>query len=237
MCGRYAASVDLATLVREFEAKSLVSEPLAADYNVAPTKEAYLVRQGEDRAEIDVARWGLVPSWAKDRTIGQRLINARSETIAEKPSFRAAFARHRCLLPADGYYEWYRPSAQVKGAAKQPFFIHPRQTDEPWAMAGIYEIWRDLADGSTYESFAVVTRPAIETLAHIHDRMPVTLAKPQFDVWLEASTAREELEHLMVAQPQVAMEAYPITTRVNSVRNNGPDLIAPLPPAGDLLFN
>lgn len=236
MCGRYAASVDLATLVREFKAESLVSQPLPADYNVAPTKEAYLVREGEGGAEIEVARWGLVPSWAKDRTIGQRLINARSETVAERPSFRAAFARRRCLLPADGYYEWYRPTAQVKGAAKQPFFIRPQQRELPWAMAGIYEIWRDPTDDSPFESFAIITRPASENLAHIHDRMPVTLSKPQFDVWLESSTSAEELMHLMAEEPQVMLEAYPISTKVNSVRNNGPDLIAPIPPAGDLLF-
>ncbi|MFM1918092.1 MAG: hypothetical protein RJB01_1607 [Actinomycetota bacterium] len=236
MCGRYASSVDLATLVREFEAESLVSQPLTVDYNVAPTKEAYLVHQGEHGAEIEVARWGLVPSWAKDRTIGQRLINARSETVAEKPSFRAAFARRRCLVPADGYYEWYRPTIRAKGAAKQPFFIRPQQRDEPWAMAGIYEFWRDPTDDSSYESFAIITRPASDNLTHIHDRMPVTLSKAQFDVWLESSTSPEELMSLMANEPRVAMEAYPISTKVNSVRNNGPDLIAPIPPAGDLLF-
>lgn len=236
MCGRYAASVDLATLVREFEAESLVREPLPADYNIAPTKEAYLVRQGERGPAIETARWGLVPSWAKDRTIGQRLINARAETVAEKPSFRAAFARRRCLVPADGYYEWYRPAAPATGAAKQPFYIHPRKGDEPWAMAGLYEIWRDPTNDSTYESFTIVTRPATDNLAHIHDRMPVSLAQPQFDVWLDSSTSAEELERLMSADPEVAMEAYPISTRVNSVRNNGPGLIDPIPPAGDLLF-
>ena len=233
MCGRYAASLDLATLVREFDAESRVSEPLAADYNVAPTKEAYLVRQGERGADVEVARWGLVPSWAKDRTIGQRLINARSETVAEKPSFRAAFARRRCLIPANGYYEWYRPA---KDGAKQPFYIHPRAGDEPWAMAGFYEIWRDPTDDSPYESFTIVTRAATDSLAYIHDRMPVVLAKSQFAVWLEPTTPTEELAHLMAVEPQVTMEAYPISTRVNSVRNIGPELVTPIPPAEDSLF-
>lgn len=233
MCGRYAASVDLATLMREFNAESRVSEPLAADYNIAPTKEAYLVRQGERGPEIEVARWGLVPSWAKDRTIGQRLINARSETVAEKPSFRSAFARRRCLIPADGYYEWYRPA---KGGVKQPFYIHPSTENEPWAMAGLYELWRDPMDDSPHESFTIVTRAATENLTRIHDRMPVVLSAQQFQVWLEPTTPADELLHVMATEPEVAMEAYPISTRVNSARNYGPDLIEPVPPAGDHLF-
>lgn len=219
MCGRYAASMDIATLVREFEIDSAGVE-LPPRYNIAPTTENYIVTGDGRSRSLELARWGLVPSWAKDASIGNRMINARAETVATKPSFRRAFAHSRCLVPADGYYEWYRPAQ----GAKQPFFIHATGT---WAMAGLHEMWRS-PEGSTLHSFAILTMAAGPNLASIHDRMPVTLDPTSFDTWLDPESPRDEVEECLRPEHQVVMEAYPVSTAVNSVRNQGPQLIEPL---------
>lgn len=221
MCGRYAASKDVATLVREFELASADVPEIPANYNIAPTTENYIVTGDEGVRTLSVARWGLIPSWAKDPSIGSRMINARAETVATKPSFRRAFARSRCLIPADGYYEWYRPAQ----GAKQPFFIHAPGT---WAMAGLHEVWHR-GDPSEIHSFSILTMAASPALASIHDRMPVILGPDDFDTWLDAGSSSTDVEECLSLRRQVAMEAYPVSTAVNSVRNNGPTLIDPLP--------
>ncbi len=243
MCGRYASSRRPEDLVDEFEvADALLAAPLDPDWNVAPTKEVYAVLERpakEDRPQVRqlrALRWGLVPSWAKDPAIGGRMINARMETVAEKPAFRRAFAARRCLLPADGYYEWYATRATSPGgkARKQPFFIRPRD-GSVLAMAGLYEIWRDpdRADDDP-ERFrwtcTVLTTAAEDALGHIHDRMPLMVPRERRDAWLDPSGggAGDPRDLLVPAAPG-ELEAVAVSTLVSNVRNNGPELVRPLP--------
>lgn len=253
MCGRYASAKDPDALVEEFEVdESLVDEPLRPDYNVAPTKKVYAVvtrgvgdvAEGEPPVDVErqlrVVRWGLVPSWAKDPSIGSRMINARSETVAEKPAFRRAFAKRRCLLPADGYYEWYTPTGDhvpltAKGKpVKQPFYIH-RTDGRSLPMAGLYEWWHDTSrerddPDAWLLTSTVITMSATDAVGRIHDRMPVTIEASDWDRWLDPRVAdREAVEQLMKPAHSAPLAAYPVSVRVNSVRNNGPELIEPLP--------
>lgn len=243
MCGRYAASRSPDDLIEEFEIERLdVRERLAPDFNVAPTKDVYAVLSRpprEDRTapaqrRLTVVRWGLVPSWASDLSIGSRLINARMETVTEKPAFRKAFASRRCILPADGYFEWY---GETRGH-RQPFFIRPRD-GHVLAMAGIYEIWRNPAldrdDPAAFVwSCAVLTTTAEDAVGHIHDRMPLMLEPDRYASWLEPSDASPEaLLGLLVPATPGRLEAFPVSRRVSDVRNNGPDLVDPLPAQGD----
>lgn len=252
MCGRYASSMDPADIVEEFELHSAVPDELPhlePDYNVAPTKEVYAVLtrppKGEDVAErqLRVLTWGLVPSWAKDPKIGSRMINARLETVAEKPAFRKAFAQRRAILPADGYYEWYATDALptekgVKGKPKkQPFFIRPADSSM-LAMAGLYELWRDPTraedDPLRWKwTCTVITTTATDELGRIHDRMPLMLTRDTYDDWLDPTPrpAEELLGLLRPAAPGL-LEAYPVSTLVSNVANNGPELLEPLPLEG-----
>jgi putative SOS response-associated peptidase YedK len=212
--------MDVATLVREFGVAP-TDVDLPARYNIAPTTENYILTSDGDRRSLEIARWGLVPSWAKDISIGNHMINARSETVAEKPSFRRAYAHSRCLVPADGYYEWYRPAQ----GPKQPFFIRGEGT---WAMAGLHEVWHP-PDTPAVHSFTILTMAASQELVSIHDRMPVTLHPDSFDVWLDPTTPRDDVDACLRPEHQVHMRAYPVSTAVNSVRNQGSHLIEPLP--------
>lgn len=240
MCGRYASSRSAGELADEFEVEDvLLAEPLAASYNVAPTNEVYAVVERpakEDRPQqrqLRALRWGLVPSWAKDASIGNRLINARMETLAEKPAFRKAFAARRCLLPADGYYEWYETSARnAKGKPiKQPYFIRPRDGGV-LAMAGLYEIWRD-PDRSDDDpdrfrwSCTVITTDAPDELGRIHDRMPLMVERDRWAEWLDPT--RSPGTDLLVPAAPGRLEAYPVAPLVSNVRNDGPELVEPLP--------
>ena len=251
MCGRYASSRRPEDLVEEFEiVEDRTAAPLPADYNVAPTKEVYAVLErpprphgadgaGEDSAaaerQLRVLRWGLVPSWAKDPAIGNRMINARMETVAEKPSYRRAFAKRRCLLPADGYYEWYPTEQLTRGGKprKQPFFIRPRDHGT-LAMAGLYEIWRDpeLADDDPARfrwTCTVITTAAEDSLGHIHDRMPLMVERERWGQWLAPTSEQDSLLDLLVPASPGNLEAYPVAPLVSNVRNNGPELLEPLP--------
>ncbi|MBI1376324.1 MAG: SOS response-associated peptidase [Frankiales bacterium] len=250
MCGRYAASRDPDDLVEEFEVVARPEEVLEPDYNVAPTKKVYAVLdrrprgepEGAVRRELAVVTWGLVPSWAKDRSIGSRLINARMETVAEKPAFRKAFARRRCLLPADGYYEWYTPQDGPRGRGgkplKQPFFIHPADGGV-LAMAGLYELWRDPSreDGDPLAwlmTTTVLTTTAEDAVGMIHDRMPLTVERERWAEWLDPALdgSTTDLTALLVPAAPGRLDAYPVSTDVNNVRNNGPGLLEPLPAEG-----
>ncbi|MBF4160870.1 SOS response-associated peptidase [Nocardioides acrostichi] len=244
MCGRYASSRNPDDLVEEFEVdEPLIREPLAADYNVAPTKEVYAVLERPPRGEeppaaerqLRVLTWGLVPSWAKDPSIGNRMINARVETVAEKPAYKRAFAKRRCLLPADGYFEWYpteRLTAKGK-PAKQPFFIRPTDGGV-LAMAGLYEIWRD-PDKSDDDpdrfrwTCTVITTDAEDDIGRIHDRMPMMVDRERWSDWLDPTVASGDLRDLLVPAAPGRLEAFPVSTLVSNVRNNGPELVAPLP--------
>ena len=253
MCGRYASSRKPEDLAEEFEidqakVTETVTEPLPADFNVAPTKEVYAVveRPPRDDEQADagepperqlrVLRWGLVPFWAKDPSIGSKMINARMETVDQKPAFRRAFAKRRCLIPADGYYEWY-PTEQLSKAGKpvkQPFFIRPKD-GAVLAMAGLYEIWRDpTRDDDDPQRFrwtcTVLTTTAEDAVGHIHDRMPLLVEPERYAAWLDPTISEpEELRNLLVPAAPGRLEAYPVSTAVNSVRNNGPHLLEPLP--------
>ena len=249
MCGRYASSRRPEDLAEEFEidrasVTETVTELLEPDYNVAPTKEVYAVvtrPPADDSAEVGdrqlrVLRWGLVPFWAKDPSIGNKMINARMETVDEKPAFRRAFAKRRCLIPADGYYEWYPTEQKTKAGKpmKQPFFIHPAD-GSVLAMAGLYEIWRDpTREDDDPQRFrwtcTVLTTSAEDSLGHIHDRMPLLVEPERYAAWLDPTISEpEKLRSLLVPAAPGRLEAYPVSTEVNSVRNNGPQLVEPLP--------
>ena len=242
MCGRYASSRRPEDLVEEFEVvEPRVGAPLLADYNVAPTKEVYAVverppgKESTDppQRQLRVLTWGLVPSWAKDPAIGNRMINARMETVAQKPAYKRAFAVRRCLLPADGYYEWYPTSlTTAKGKpVKQPFFIRPRDGGV-LAMAGLYEIWRD-PDRSEDDperfrwTCTVLTTSAEDDLGHIHDRMPLMVSRDRWSDWLDPRVTGDT--SLLVPASPGRLEAHPVSTLVSNVRNNGPELVEPLP--------
>ncbi len=249
MCGRYASSRRPEDLVEEFEIDSVqVKEILAPDYNVAPTKPVYAVverparpssdeedQPGPAQRQLRVLTWGLVPFWAKDATIGNRMINARMETVSDKPAYRKAFASRRCVLPADGYYEWYATEQKNKAGKplKQPFFIRPMDSSS-LAMAGLYEIWRDpTRDDEDPERFrwtcTVLTTSAADDLGHIHDRMPLLVEPDRRALWLDPGTSSAELlKELLVPAAPGRLSAYPVTTQVNNVKNNGAELLEPL---------
>jgi putative SOS response-associated peptidase YedK len=194
---------------------------------------------GAVERQLRTVRWGLVPFWAKDLSIGNRLINARVETVHEKPAFRRAFASRRCLLPADGYYEWY-PTEQRTSAGKplkQPFFIRPADGGV-LAMAGLYEIWRDPEKAEDDPdrfvwTCTVLTTSAEDAVGRIHDRMPLLVEPDRYSAWLDPTgSAVEDLRELLVPAAPGRLEAYPVSTRVNNVRNNGPQLLEPVEAVG-----
>jgi putative SOS response-associated peptidase YedK len=242
MCGRYASSRRPEDLVEEFEIDKVeVAEPLPPDYNVAPTKQVYAVVQrpadpqdehGASERQLRSVRWGLVPFWAKDPSVGNKMINARMETVHEKPAYRRPFASRRCLLPADGYFEWYATEQKTKAGkpVKQPFFIHPADGGV-LAMAGLYEVWRDKTrDDDDPQRFlwscTVITTSAEDSVGHIHDRMPLMVERDRWTSWLDpAVDDPHTLKQLLVPAAPGRLEAYPVSTAVNSVRNNGPELL------------
>lgn len=240
MCGRYASSRKPESLVEEFEVVAPIERELRPDYNVAPTKLVYSVvaKSAEPESEplrtLSVMKWGLVPSWAKEPSIGSRMINARVETVAEKPAYKRAFLSRRCILPADGYYEWYVEEVPGGKPRKQPFFIK-RPDGSSLAMAGIYELWRDptKSDDDPYAwvvTTSVITTTATDDVGRIHDRMPQTISRENWALWLDPQM-KDAQKALDLLTPATAggLEAYPVSTDVNAVRNNGPHLIEPIP--------
>jgi putative SOS response-associated peptidase YedK len=277
MCGRYAASRRPDDLVGLFDIRSWdPTRTLGADWNVAPTKEVYAVLDRpvkeagpEPVRQLRVLRWGLVPSWAKSPEMGAKMINARAETVHEKPAYRRPFAARRCLLPADGYYEWVTGAAERvaeeqgkrKRPRKQPYFVTPAD-GSVMALAGLYEFWRDrtLPDDhprAWWATCTVVTTQAETTplagapggpgeaggtgprsLADIHPRMPLMLTPDRWDAWLDpARTDPDGIRDLLAPPPPSTVRAYPVTTDVSNVRNNGPELVRELPaPEVETLF-
>ena len=190
-------------------------------YNIAPTQNAAIVIAADDGPRLQVARWGLIPSWAKDAATGSSLINARAETVATKPAFRSAFKRRRCLVLADGFFEW-----QKIGAGKQAMYLRKRD-GVPFMFGGIWERWTP-PDGPEVQSFSIVTVAPNELAARVHDRMPLILDESDFSAWLDPKTGPETLTALLRPCPAEGMEAYPVSSYVNSPRNIGPDCVAPL---------
>jgi putative SOS response-associated peptidase YedK len=247
MCGRYASSHDPEELAEEFGVEQAELPRIEPDWNVAPTKEVYAVVQrppsGDKAApaerQLRVMTWGLVPSWAKDPAIGTRMINARMETVADKPAYRRAFERRRAILPADGFYEWYPTEERTASGRprKQPYFIRPRDGDV-LAMAGLYEIWRDPAraddDPARFRwTTTVITTEAEDDLGRIHDRMPLMLTPDRYAAWLDPTrTGRAELLALLEPALPGRLLAQPVSTKVSHVQNNGPELVEPIPLEG-----
>lgn len=219
MCGRYLLSTPADAVLEVLGA--VEGDAFAPRYNISPTQNAPIVRLGEDRRILAMARWGLVPSWAKDSSIGNRMINARSETVAQKSSFRSAFRARRCLVPADGFYEW-----QGEKGAKQPWRI-AMAGGELFAMAGLWEPWEQ--GESPMESFTILTTEPNATCAAIHDRMPVILPRKTWDAWLDPASDRGALEALLVPFAE-AMETLAVSRHVNSPANDDPRCIEPAAP-------
>lgn len=218
MCGRYAF-FSPAAAVRRLFALEAVPE-LEPRYNIAPTQAVAAVRAPAGTRELVLLHWGLVPRWARERAIGNRMINARAETLAEKPAFRDAFRRRRCLVVADGWYEW-----QAAPDGRQPWFIRARDRD-PIAFAGLWERWTDPADGQPLESCALVTTDATAALRRIHDRMPVVLPPEHWPRWLDAGcTDVAALGALLGPGDDARFEAWPVSRAVNSPRHEGAALI------------
>lgn len=221
MCGRFTQA-QIAELDREVF-KLLHVPALEPRYNVAPTQPVAVIRErnGTSR-QLDLLRWGLIPSWANDPAIGNRLINARAESLTDKPSFREAFERRRCLVPADGFYEW-----QKTAHGKQPMYVRP-MGGGVFALAGLWETWHGPGTGPI-ESFTIVTTEPNTLLAPIHDRMPAILAAGQYDRWLDPHHHdTQELQRLLGPYPSDRMEVYPVASYVNDPKNDGPACIEPV---------
>jgi putative SOS response-associated peptidase YedK len=235
MCGRYANARRDQDIADQFHVAELVGEELGPSWNVAPTQDVRAVLEREESGhvarQLRTLHWGLVPSWAKDTKIGARMINARVETITEKPAFRRAAARRRLIVPMDGYYEWQAPESG-KGR-KQPYYL----TDPdgaPLAAAGLYELWRDPARADDAPdrwlwSFTVITTDATDTLGHIHDRSPLLLPEDLWDAWLDPGlTDTEQVDALLARVPEPHLTPVKVATTVGNVRNNSPDLLRPV---------
>lgn len=214
MCGRFTLRLSPEELQQIFDV--MRAPEWTPRFNIAPTQNVVILREQAGERELSLARWGLIPSWAKDESMGARMINARSETIHEKPSFRTAFKSQRCLVVADGFYEW-----KPDGKKKQPHFIR-LANEQPFAFAGLWETWGDL------ETCTIVTTAANDLLKPMHERMPVILSPVDYDIWLDPNTIkREPLEFLFESYPAHEMKVDPVSTYVSNARNEGPDCLRP----------
>lgn len=222
MCGRFALRSSIKELAEALEVTSVKIKEERARYNIAPTQGIVAAREEGGERELVTLRWGLVPGWTKDPSIGTRLINARSETVAEKPAFREALRRRRCLIPVSGFYEWKR-----EGTRKQPFYFRMKN-EQPFAFAGLWEHWEG-QDNEAIESCTILTTEANEVLAPVHDRMPVIVAPENYELWLDPTMNKaERLEPLLRPFTAAEMTAHPVSLSVNNPRYDGEDLLAPL---------
>jgi len=224
MCGRFTLTVDPAELQDAF-GDFIFPTQFAPRYNIAPT-QPILAIPNDGKNKADFFLWGLIPSWSKDPSIANKLINARGETIAEKPSFRGSFKYKRCLIPADGFYEW---KAETGQKTKTPYFIHMKDR-KPFAIAGLWDEWHS-PEGGILRTCTIITTEPNELMSNLHNRMPVILDKKNYDEWLEPAThatRRENLIHLIQPFPADRMSAYPVSTFVNVPSNDRPELISPM---------
>jgi putative SOS response-associated peptidase YedK len=222
MCGRFTLHSRLNLLLQQFSLQAGLD--WAPRYNIAPTQRVPIIRVSPvtGQREMVPARWGLVPTWAKDITIGNRLINARAESVASKPSFRSAFKRRRCLVPADGYFEW-----QKRPAGKQPYYIH-RRDNLPFGFAGLWESWHEDQDDAL-ETFTVITTDASPTAAAVHDRMPVIIEPRDYGAWLDpAASDHDALQSMLRPYNGDDLELDPVDKRVNSPTHDDPTCVEPL---------
>jgi putative SOS response-associated peptidase YedK len=219
MCGRYAlttAPEALRALLRYFEQPNFPPR-----YNVAPTQPIPIVRMREGKRQFALVRWGLIPPWVKDPRAFSLLINARGESVTEKPAFRNAMKRRRCLVPADGFYEWKR-----EGERKRPYFVRLK-SGQPMVFAGLWESWMG-PNGEEMETAAIVTTAASRSIAHIHDRMPVIVQPDAFDFWLDPNVDALSASALIAPAPDALLECYEVSTAVNRTANDSPMLTQPL---------
>lgn len=235
MCGRFVSATPPEELAAYFGA-TVAAEALAPNFNTAPTADIYAVVDTPAGPELQVFHWGLIPAWAKEQKIGQKMINARAETLAEKPAFKSVFKKHRCIVPVDGFYEWQAvPGLKNRQGkpAKQPMYIH-RLDGEPLAFAGLWSAWHDPAtdaDAPRLHSATIVTTSANGDMAPIHDRMPVILPASRWAEWLDADNHDiESLGRLLVPAPDGLLTYHPVSTDVNNVRNRGEHLREEAPP-------
>lgn len=227
MCGRYFLTTPGEILGELFELSE--APEIAPRHNIAPTQRVPIIRRSASGPrELAWAQWGLIPRWAKEREIGNRLINARGETLAEKPAFREPFKKHRCLIPASGFFEWKK-----EGAGKQPYLLRLR-SGAPFAFAGLASRWRDpaLADAEPVDSCAIVTTAPNSLAATVHDRMPVILPAEQHGRWLDPEAPVDTLTELLVPFTAEEMEAFPVSKWVNSPAHDDPGCLEPLAGAG-----
>ncbi len=219
MCGRFALRSGHSELQRLFQADfSRFDE--APRYNIAPTQPVLAVAEREGRRLVASLRWGLVPPWADNAAIGSRMINARAETVAEKAAFREAFRRRRCLIPADGFYEWVKDSGE-----KRPYYIHMKR-EEPFAFAGLWEM--NQKTGESLSTCAILTTEANSLMGALHERMPVILSPEDQSLWLDPDAPPEALRSLLRPYPGEAMEAFRVSPQMNSPRFDGPECIEPV---------
>lgn len=219
MCGRFTLSQPVEAIASTFQLSTIPE--LVPRYNIAPTQLVPTILQAPETGDrqLRLLRWGLIPSWAKDLAIGAKLINARAETVAQKPSFRSAFRHRRCLVLADGFYEWQRLEGK-----KQPFYFR-LQNGQPFAFAGLWEHWQD-PKGEAIDSCTILTTAANELLQLIHDRMPVILDPKDYDLWIDPEVKKpEQLQQLLQPYSSEAMISYPVSTKVNNAANNTPECI------------
>ena len=222
MCGRFTLAAAPETLTETFPGFKMPDE-LPPRYNIAPSQKVLVVpNTGENK--IDFFQWGLIPSWAKDPTIGNRMINARAETLAEKPSFRSAYRRRRCLVLADGFYEWRREPGKQ---SKIPMYIRLR-SGAPFAFAGLWEVWLPSKDAPSVRSCTIITCPPNSFLENIHNRMPVILESEAYDLWLDMhNQSPDQLNVLLKPYPAEEMTAYAVSLLVNQPKNDSPACIEP----------
>lgn len=221
MCGRFTLTLDPGELQALLDLGPFV-HIVQPRYNIAPSQPIPIVKHPEKR-EVELYKWGLVPSWADDPKIGYRMINARSETAYEKPSFRAAFSRRRCLILADGFFEWH---AEKKGAPKTPY-LFKLKNDHPFTFAGLYEHWQ-APEGGELHTCTILTCPPNDLVKDYHDRMPVMLGEHTRWQWLEESTDKETLLDFLIPYPAEEMKCYPVSRAVNSPENDGPEVLEPM---------
>ncbi|KAA0236441.1 MAG: putative SOS response-associated peptidase YedK [Acidimicrobiales bacterium] len=230
MCGRFVSSSPPDEIAKYFDVAEVAETYLEPSYNVAPSQEVYAVFERDAVRQLQPFRWGLIPFWAKERSVGYKMINARAETLADKNAYKRAFRSRRCIIPANGFYEWKRIPGR---RAKQPFYIH-RPDDEPYAFAGLWEVWRGAGEGEGGEvddvgpvsSCTIVTCAANDALEAVHDRMPVILPRRAWDEWLsEEVDDVSRLGKLLVPAPSDLTVLYPVSTAVNNPRSAGARLI------------
>jgi putative SOS response-associated peptidase YedK len=234
MCGRFVSASPPDELARYFDVDKVAEKVLDPSFNVAPTNDVYVVVETGGIRRLEAFHWGLIPFWAKEAKVGQKMINARAETLTEKRTYARPFAKRRCIVPADGFFEWKKVPDQK---AKQPMYIH-RKDDEPLAFAGLWELWKPKGDDGEYSSdesswirsCTIITTTPNEVMAPIHDRMPVILPPSAWNDWLAPENADvDALGKFLVPAPSALLTTHPVTTRVNNVRSKDSGLIEPMP--------